>query len=216
MDGSSIGSSSDPPFSIMQATVLQFGEKKWVLDTQEVNDVKFVCLTKWCRHFVQFATGQALDMRASKRVTGNKQFFDQLVKERRLASVAAITNTLHANGDGDDQSHGRKNKKRKFSKADLLSSSMIAPSMVDVTIHGHTMKALFELRSINQVWIELTMDNMKFVRAGMMQSAGEGRSWKNNKHDDDANDDESDHGIVAHHQHLDNHEDARNDYQSAK
>ena len=167
-----------PPFSIRQAVVCEFGNHKWVLDVKVVNGVEFVGLSKWDRHFVQFSTGEALDFRSSNK-SANKQFFDELLQSKKLASTAAIKKTLEDSARNDEVIEAdarRRKRKLSFSMSTLRASEVLGPPFVDINVRGHSMRVLCELKT-NVLWMELTHANMEFVRKGMHESDQAGRSW---------------------------------------
>ena len=167
-----------PDFNIRHARVCEFGKTKWVLDVKVVNDIEFVCLEKWDRHFVQFSTGEALDFRNIEHKSANKRFFDELLAARKAASVEAIKKALEEPTTDEAVESDAKKRKRKahYSMSTLNASLVLGPPIVDIVVRGYSMRVLCELKS-TVLWMELIHANMDFVRKGIQDSDRAGRSW---------------------------------------
>jgi hypothetical protein len=170
------------PFSITEVPVIRYGKTTWVPDVKDVNGIRFICLSKWCRSFVHFTTGKALDFRKHKSFSANVEFFDKLVQARKRAAASAITDSL-TDLDVDAPTDGRRTKKRKVTWQELCSSEMMGPPFVTINIDGHEMRVLSELRS-SFLWVEFSESNLAFIRQGVEDALGSqsaGRSWAGRK-----------------------------------
>ena len=172
-------------FTIGQVTVVKFGKNMWVPDCKVVNGVTFIGISKWCRQFVLFATGKALDFRKDKSFTANVAFIDTLIKLRKQASVAAITAAMQVEEDIQEPHEGRKHsrgRKRKVSWQEVLSAELTGPAFVRIKADGHEMVVLSELRSPS-LWVEFNHANLDFIRKGVQESLSTmGRGSRPNQH----------------------------------
>ena len=179
-------------FEITETVVIRRGKYTWAPTLQEVDGRRFIELAKWDRNFVQFATGKCLDFRSGKSRSANVSFFDRLVTERKKETHDAIVKTLLDTPDDDVISGGRNSKRRKITWQEVVSSEVMAPRIVDITIDDSCIAVLSGLKN-SSIWIELSAANLAFVQSGVSQGLGTrdaGRHWTKKhrasslKHDD--------------------------------
>lgn len=165
-----------PAFTIRSALVIQYGTSTWVPEIKNVNNIDFVGLFKWDRHFVHFSTGHALDFRGHSRKDANTEFFDKLLRAQKKASVEAVTAALN---EGESEQHAeeedqpakrRKKKPQTYPMKVLLESEMVGPAIVEINVDGHRMNVLCKLGKSNSLWVEINEENMNFIRRGTRES----------------------------------------------
>ena len=166
-------------FEITETVVIRRDKHTWLPTLQEVDGRRFIELSKWDRNFVQFATGKCLDFRSGKSCSANVSFFDRLVAERKKETHDAIVKTLMDTPDDEVARGSRNSKRRKITWQEVVSSEVMAPRIVDITIDDTCISVLSGLKT-SSIWIELSAANLTFVQSGVSQCLGTrdaGRHW---------------------------------------
>jgi hypothetical protein len=175
----------DPNFEIKETIVITRGKFTWLPSLQEVDGRRFIELSKWDRNFVQFATGKCLDFRSGKSSSANVSFFDRLVAERKKETHDAIVETLRTavNDDHEVAGTGRNSKRRKITWQEVVSSEVMAPKIVNITVDDTCVTVLSSLKS-SSIWVELSEANLIFIQSGVSQclsTRDAGRQWSKSR-----------------------------------
>ena len=191
---------------IAQVTVIYTDENRkapWLAETKSVEGKIFVKIAKWCRHFVRFVTGRALDFRKEKKQDANVLFLDEIAKNRARLSTEAVRRAL-ANPDPDDDPEIRPAKKQRQRAVTRRDESLAGPWVsLDLPAlswddHEHgplCMKLLWGLDG--PVWMELNEANLAYLRAACLKGSSQEeqgrrhiRGKKGNDKDDEKHQDD--------------------------
>ncbi len=159
-------------------------KRQWVPTSKVVEDVEFMCISKWDRGFVFFCTGKSLDLRKGAASRINVPFVDELKGLRDSECDRALAQALYC-GDGSDE--GPPKKARKATKADaVLVQRILELKVPRFGDDGAAADGVYTMRTLftpcdGGVWIELNEENLNFVRGGVLAGlavADTGRCWR--------------------------------------
>ena len=156
------------PFRIETKKIIYQGddENNWWYAQQRVVDGRtFFSFSKWSATFVKQMTGRRLDLRAG-RESGSVDvpFFQTLLHERQAAADAAVTEAMAV--EDAEETAERKTKRAKKQKAvkACIKHKHLAPEILDITVNGHNVSVLYEGTGTFTVWMELTVENLEWLR----------------------------------------------------
>lgn len=169
-------------------------KSNWVPETQEVEDVTFMRISKWDRCLVTFCTGKALQFSGGPRQDVNVAFLDKLQRLRTAAVNAAVAAVIDVD-EGDGPKKRKRTRKTRLSDRDLVSQiiNVTGPAIHDDAGMVHdalAMRILFGIKN-HDLWVEATPQNLEYIRHGVLSSinaAQAGRKWRSkdgNKDDGD-------------------------------
>lgn len=156
-------------------------KSNWVPETQEVEGVFFMKVSKWDRSFVRFCTGQALQFSGGPRQDVNVSFLEVIQRLRTSAVDAAVKRVF------DDEAGARKTKrvrKARLSDRDLVPPvlSMQCPEIRrgDLLVPSLHIQVLFGVKN-SDLWVEASAPVLEYLRHGVLASLDadqSGRKWK--------------------------------------
>ena len=158
--------------------------KPWLTDTRDVEGKTFVKLNKWDYGLVRYATDKALNFRKGPAVNINLDIMDKLCHARNVACdqlFAAITQAHH-----DDDSNPKPKRKKYYSRVAKPADLVLLPATLDLIlpsvhtsngglISGHHTIALTEGLRTRDIFLELTIDNIEYVRKCALEAPARGR-----------------------------------------
>lgn len=156
-------------------------QKPWFLDTKEVSNKVLVRLNKWDYGLVRFALNRTLNFKKGTHEFSNMHIMDKLCQLRNTACDRMFME--HTQQDNEE---GKKGKKRKYCRVAKASDLVLLPEMFELDlpaikvddgriIDGHTTYALTEGVRSSNVYIELTTENMNYIRDCAANSTSRGR-----------------------------------------
>ena len=154
---------------VKEAWVIREGANKvWLPTTYFCEGRTFLKLSKFDRGFVMFCLKKSMNLTTrqgdGQHRSANVAGFEKLLTLRREASTAAASAAMEMQEDG------QKGKKRKVREADRhLVDAVVEIQTPEVQWDGHMyggfrMKVLWGLQS-KDLWAELTVSNLKYLRA---------------------------------------------------
>jgi hypothetical protein len=159
-------------------------KSNWVPETQEVEGMFFMKVSKWDRSFVRFCTGQALLFSGGSRQDINVSFLELLQRLRTTVVDEAVKRVL------DDEAGARKAKrvrKARLSDRDLVPQvlSIQCPDVRrgDLLVPATHIQVLFGVKN-SDLWVEATAPVLEDLRHGVLASMDldqSGRKWKPKK-----------------------------------
>lgn len=170
------------PIEIKTVMVIKMNDLHWMPKVKEVHGTPFIMINKWDRHFTQFFTGKALDLRKGRHQSINSSsagsYLDLLIERRKEASIAAATEMF-----ARSEETSAKSKKRKITNQDealvpIVQVELPAIDAAGVQVQARTIKMAF-CKSGTDLWVEATPDAVQHILLGMRHHAGtHGRSKK--------------------------------------
>ena len=145
----------------------------WTPKVHVAEDRTYCLLAKWDTQFCRFVTGKPQDLRAGVGRSISCSFFDQLISERCEKSKKAV---LQAVDIEDDDAPSKRPKKRRVKQQD----QHLAPPFVTITLPpvehegvvlaANDVRALWNFRSHQELWVEMTPDTLEHIRLGILSS----------------------------------------------
>ena len=177
----------------------------WSPAVQCVNNINYIKLGRWDRHFTRFVTGRVLDLRRGRSHHISCSFLDDLQEQIHNTSAEVINHILSGDTqDGSDVNDPKEGKggKPKRKRAARPGDKHLAPSFITVTLHAvehmgecfpeRSVKALWSVKGPD-MWLELDAAVLEHVRLAILasQAAGEASRNKRAKKDDPASKEEA-------------------------
>jgi len=156
-------------------------KSNWVPETQEVEGMFFMKVSKWDRSFVRFCTGQALLFSGGSRQDINDSFLEMLQRLRTSVVDEAVKRVFV------DEAGARKAKrvrKARESDRDFVPPvlSIQCPDIMrgDLLVPSMLIKVLFGEKN-SDLWVETSAPVLEYLRHGVLASMDadqSGRKWK--------------------------------------
>ena len=168
--------------SIEEKLVIFSGKEHIVPKQKWVDDVKHMCLDKWNRALIRLLTGRALDMREGKASGSLRSaVWDEIVEARQDKANELLQEALQ-NDQEDDPKNKKKQPVRATSKHQIL-----LPVWAQLQVRGHSFKVLLEgINSHTTIWIELTLENLTWLKKEIQESEAAPRKVKRKRGDSGA------------------------------
>ena len=158
--------------------------RPWILDTKEANEKTFVRLNKWDYGLVRFATNKTLNFKKGTHETLNMNIMDRLCQLRNAACDKLFVE--HTQQPLED---GSKGKKRKYVRVAKASDLVFLPEAIQIDlpsvkgddgriIDGHSTWALSEGLRTSNLYLELSDENVAYIRNCTVHSTLRGRHWR--------------------------------------
>ena len=145
---------------------------QWVPEQKEVGDVTFCAVSKWQRALVRLVQQKALDLRPGQEGGNiNVAFWDDLMKARQEAANEALDKALKS----EDAPQPPAKRRKKHIKASVHELALL-PAVLELSLPAtsgageHAMRVLSEGLGTTTVWIELTSDNLTFLKESIKAS----------------------------------------------
>jgi hypothetical protein len=155
----------------------------WIPETRLVGQRSFVKLCKWDRGFVRFITSKGLNF-ADKSTFANAEFLDELCSLRNQKRDQELRRVTIEDADGND-APDKKRQRRAYIRKARVSDDAILPATFEIEFPAlpckrfgegsHTCLVLIDGIRTSTLFIELTLFNLEYIRAGILQSKA-GRS----------------------------------------
>ena len=152
-------------------------KKKWIPEYKEIGDRVFIKVCKWDRVIWQWILGKAMQF-GKKDTTITCDFWENLVKEARLASIGAAEKARQDaavdDDAGDDKApEGSGTRKRKLPKISNADAGLTP--VVHVSVGGRLVPALFNVSRESAIWLEYSPGTL-FSLKGSILASREGKA----------------------------------------
>ncbi|CAJ1399713.1 unnamed protein product [Effrenium voratum] len=162
----------------------EFTEKSpWLPRTETVQGVAFVAINKWDTYFCKMVTGRSQDLRAGKTHHVNCAFLDELIAQRNSKSKAAVQDAMAVPAEGEENPKVP-NKKRRVTPADRHLAPATITVMLPAVTHGGvsfaetSVRALWNVRNQQEIFLELDEEVLEHLRIGVLQSRDAGQEGR--------------------------------------
>ena len=163
--------------------VLRAGGRQWAPDQKEVENKRFMSISKWNRGFVRFMTGKALDLRKEKQAKSgsvDSPFMQKLLDARQEAADKLLQEALTV----EDESQ-QPTKKRKVARASRKHAIHV-PNTMEMEMSGYTLTLLFEGVGSSNVWVEMTEDNCNWLKTQIAAASPRARQPRSSRKNTEA------------------------------
>ncbi|CAE8589899.1 unnamed protein product [Polarella glacialis] len=150
----------------------------WVPEVKEIEDMVFVKVHKWDRHFIKFVSSKVLNV--ARQNPANVAFVDELMKLRNCACDVAL---IAAMGSPEDEEAPKKKQRiRKANEGDGIPLpawvTIECSDLIGTSEGNRSMKVLVEGIRTSAIWVELLPMNLDYIRRAILTSEARGRHWK--------------------------------------
>ena len=185
--------------AVKQKFVLYLNGKHCIPEQKCVDGDTYMHLNKWDRALVRTLTGKSLELRSGKDGGSlNIDMWDDMISARQQKANELLQQAL--NVEEDEATEKKKPCKKVQAVKALSKHALVLPQKFTISVQGHEFQVLFDGIGTKSVWIEMTEENLTWLKNAIDRSEQKPRKKRRTrkvandeqaKSDDDKNQDSS-------------------------